>query len=269
MSTAKQTWKTENWKTPAFKWEREAGCQVGKAGGRGESEKNPRRRKRWGEKEEGADTLTDWLRSANTRCCLQLRLARGLGQHNLCVLDNLAASQLQLDAAPQQYNISLDISKKLTSPDLRATLTCVRVIERQTARPGIHGNPSQVHWFICNSGNSTYNEKHAYKVSGIQMHCVFPSSVFIESLSLSLSHSGRCHMASCSPTRADISHNAPLEWQVWYFQSGWLRTAFKIHRQRWKNTSDVLLMHSILQKTPKGTCYIHHLGSWLGWGHDF
>ncbi|RVE75267.1 hypothetical protein OJAV_G00014830 [Oryzias javanicus] len=29
----------------------------------------------------------------------------------------------------------------------------------ETVGPSIHGNPSQVHWFICNSGNSTYNEK--------------------------------------------------------------------------------------------------------------
>lgn len=54
-------------------------------------------------------------------------------------------------------------------------------------------------------------------------------------------------MACCTPPRAHISHNALLEWQVWYFRWVWLRTAFKIRRRCWRNISGMLLIRSILQ----------------------
>lgn len=76
----------------------------------------------------GADTLTNWLRTPNTCCCLQPRLARGLGQHNLCVLDNFSAWQVQLGAAPQQHNIRRHIPQ--THISKFENLAYVRVIDR-------------------------------------------------------------------------------------------------------------------------------------------
>lgn len=179
----------------------------------------------WGEKVGAADTLTDRLRLPNTRCCLQPRLARGPGQHNLSVLDNFPAWQLQLDTAPQHHNILLDISESHIFRFANRVL-CVHdresKKERETDRlwgPSIHGNPSQVLRFICNSGNSTYNEKHAYKVTGIQMRCMSSSPrIHIQLL--------RGWRPSARPVWADLSHNAPVEWQVWYFHTVWLSTAF-------------------------------------------
>lgn len=151
----------------------------------------------------GADTLTDWLKSANTRCCLQPRLARGLGQHNLCVLDNTPASQqqqrpwLQFDStAPQRQRIYFYwISLKATSSHLRSC--------SWTREPSIHGNPSQVQWFTCNSGNWRYNEKCAYKVSGIQMQHVLCCLYSYFSLPLKDDNSSAAYIYSsphCSPT---------------------------------------------------------------------
>lgn len=74
-----------------------------------------------------------------------------------------------------------------------------------------------------------------------------------------------------------VSHNAMLEWQVWYFYSCWLRTAFRIERQCWQNISAVLLIRSILQHCVKRghvwcrgalvTCDAS--GHDLVWGHNF
>lgn len=94
----------------------------------GEGEK---RKTLQGEKVGAADTLTDWLRSPNTRCCLQPRLARGPGQHNLPVLDNSSAWRLQLDTAPRQHNILLDISESHIFRFANCCL-CVHDRERET-----------------------------------------------------------------------------------------------------------------------------------------
>lgn len=240
---------------------------MGEAGGEGEW------MKRWGAKEGGADTLTDWLRSPNTWYCLQPRLARGLGQHNLCVLDNSRALQLPLDTCTSTTQYFTGYLRKTHISRFESLAhVCARMIdrerERQTAGPGIHGNPSQVHWFICDSGNSTYDEKHAYKVSGIQMHSIFFfPSVFILNLSLSLSlwtlphgllHAHMSwHLPQCPAWVADMIFPVGVDWGL----------HLKIRPQCWQNISDMLLIHSILQKsclTPRGTCYTHRLGSWFG-----
>lgn len=128
--------------------------------GRVEEEKSSQESKiqNEGGEERGADTLTDWLRSPPIHAIAYSQISKGSWSAQ-SVLDNFFMPRSRsLIPLLIFHQISLKLSRSEKTRDE----------ETETVGPSIHGNPCQVHWFICNSGNISYNEKLARRVAGIQ-----------------------------------------------------------------------------------------------------